>query len=101
MFLPRYDVYCVSLTKQKTVKCYVFVLCKKVENFAKQSFVVRRLKDFCALFNVIIIDAERRTSLAAENSEMTLISSSIKWRQPGVCLLIHHGSRPMKSQNEL
>ncbi len=42
MFLPRYDVYCVSLTEQTTAKCYLFVLYNKKEIFAQTSFVVRR-----------------------------------------------------------
>ena len=67
MFLQRY-VYRVSITEQTRANVvYLFQDIIKVENFAKQSFVVRR-KHFRALFDVITIYTKQRTPLPAENS---------------------------------
>ena len=46
MFLPHYDVYCVSITEQTTAKCYLFVL------YSKKAV---RTKDFYESFDVIVI----------------------------------------------
>ena len=90
MFLPHYDVYRVSITEQTTAKCYLLVM------FAKISFAVRR-KDFRTPSDVTMIYTKQSTPLAVDNSEMAVIGLSLKWRQPCVCPLIDHGSRPMKS----
>ena len=56
-----------------------------------------RRKDFRVPFNVIMISTKQSTPLAVDNSEMAVIGLSLKWRQPCVCPLIDHGSRPIKS----
>ena len=83
MFLPHYDVYRVSITKQTTAKCYLFVLYNTVKmwkKFAKISFVVRR-KDFSTPFDVIMIYTKQSTPLAVHNSKIAVIGLSLKWRQ--------------------
>ena len=81
MFVPHYDVYRVSITKQTIAKCNLFVLYNKnVENFAKISFVVRR-KDFSMPFDVIMIYTKQSTPLAFDNSKIAVIGLSLKWRQ--------------------
>ena len=81
MFLPHYDVYCVSISEQTTAKCYLFVLYNKnVKNFAKICFVVRR-KDFSMPFAVIMIYTKQSTLLAVDNSKIAVIGMSLKWRQ--------------------
>ena len=81
MFLPHYDVYCVSTTEQTMAKYYLFVLYNKnVKNFAKKSFVVRR-KDFSMPFDLIMIYTKQSTPLAVDNSEIAVIGLLLKWRQ--------------------
>ena len=78
MFLPRYDVYRVSITEQTTAKCNLFVLCNKnVKNFPKIIFVVRR-KDFSTPFDVIMIYTKQSTPLAVDNSKIAVIGLSLK-----------------------
>ena len=73
--------YRVSITEQRTAKCYLFVLYNKnVKNFAKISFVVRR-KDFSTPFDVILIYTKQSTPLAIDNSKIAAIGLSQKWRQ--------------------
>ena len=73
--------YRVSITEQTTAKCYLFVLYRKnVKNFAKVSFVVRR-KDFSTPFDVIMIYTKQSTPLAVDNSKISVIGLSLKWRQ--------------------
>ena len=48
-----------------------------------------------------MIYTKQSTPLAVPNSEMLVIGLSLKWRQLRVCPLIDHGSRPIKTQNEL
>ena len=81
MFLPHYNVYCVSVTEQTMEKCNLFVLSNRnVKIFAKISFVVRR-KDFSTPFDVIMIYTKQRTPLAVDNSKIAVIPFSLKWRQ--------------------
>ena len=81
MFLPHYDVYCLSITEQTTEKCNLFVLYhKNVKIFDKISFVVRR-KDFRTPIDVIMIYTKQSTPLAVDNSKIALIGLSQKWRQ--------------------
>ena len=81
MFLPHYDVYCVSITEGTMAKCYLFVLYNKnVENFAKISFVVQR-KDFSMPFDMIMTYTKQSTPLAVDNSKIAVIGLSLKWRQ--------------------
>ena len=71
----------VSITEQRTAKCYLFVLYdKNVKNFAKISFVVRQ-KYFSTPFDVIMIYTEQSTPLAVGNSKIAVIGLSLKWRQ--------------------
>ena len=81
MVLSHYDVYRVSVTEHTTAKCYLFVLYNKnMRNFAKISFVVRR-KDFTTPFDVIMIYTKQSTPLAVNNSKITVIGLSLKWRE--------------------
>ena len=87
----------VSITEQATVNCYLLKFYNiKVKLFAKISFVVRQ-NDFRTSFHVTMIYKKQRKPLTADNSQMAVISLSMKWRQPCVCTLIDHGSRAVKS----
>ena len=78
--------YRVSITEQTTAKFYLFVLYNKnVKNFAKISFVVRR-KDFRTPFDVIMMYTKQSTSLAVNNSKISVIGLSLKWRQRATVL---------------
>ena len=48
-----------------------------------------------------MIYTKQGTPLAVDNLEMLLIGLLLKWRQLCVCPVIDHGSRTMKSYNEL
>ena len=81
MLLPYYDVNRVSIAEQTTAKCYLFVLYNKnVKNFAKISFVVRRI-DFSTPFDVIMIYTKQSTPLSVDNSKIAVIGLSLIWRQ--------------------
>ena len=81
MFLPHYDFYRVSITRQTTAKCNLFVLYNKnMKIFAKVGFVVRR-KDFSTPFDVIMIYTKQSTPLAVDNSKIAVIGLLLKWRQ--------------------
>ena len=101
MFLPHYDIYNVSITEQTTAKCYLFVLYNKVEIFAKILSFAMPQKDFCTLFDVIMIHTKQSMPLAVYNSEMAVIGLSLKQHQLSICPLIDHGSQTIKSWNDL
>ena len=69
MFLPHYDVYRVSITEQTTAKCYLFVLYNKNEKTTNTPF------------DVIMIYTKQSTPLAVDNSKISVIGLSLKWRQ--------------------
>ena len=80
MFLPHYDVYCVSITEQTMTKCYLISICQNVKIFAKISFVVWR-KDFSTPFDMTMIYTKQSTPLAVDNSKIAVIGLSLKWGQ--------------------
>ena len=83
MFLPHYDVYCVSITEQTTAKCNLFVLYdNNVKIFTKISFVhVAGQNDFSTRFDVIMIYTKQSTPLAIDNFKIAVIHLLLKWRQ--------------------
>ena len=58
-------------------------------------------KDFCTLFDVIMIYTKQSMPLAVDNSEMAVIGLSLKQHQLCICPLIDHGSQTIKSWNDL
>ena len=73
--------YRVSITEQKTAKCYLFVFYNEnVKKFATISFVVRG-KDFSTPFDLIMIYTKQSTPLAVDNSKIAVIGLSLTWRR--------------------
>ena len=94
----------LKLNKQRQNVIYSFYIIKFF--FPKLSLVVQphpvvRPKDFRTPFFVIMIYTKQSTPLAVDKAEMAVVGLSLKWRQPWVCPLIDHGSRPIRSLKEL